>query len=414
MDIFTAECILKDRFRKGQLQYLIKWKGYTSDHNSWEPEENILDDILVHNYINSGKGVKGGQGEGKMVSEVHDMHTLESTDDDCDDDFLSEVKMLDSQIAQELEKLEMIKNRRISKLKKQVKFLKHKETDSYEGLLKWTEDRLFNLQRTHTAAETKILPKRTGFKQNKPKISTKSRDVEMKSSIFASREENGTAKLRRKLESDLAKGKEDIKMGRVHLTSNIWDNIVDAGDEDSTDDDDCDINSTNYEFSSDDDEFNSNQKINSNNGSQVMLTSGLFRGSSTKVMKEVIWPMDKLGPQHTNYGQTVYHKDLDMRLLVLGELGIISNATSIRKAERVARLELLKNIIFNAEHFEWNALLRLHAAILREIEMGKRKWGDSYIDITQLILAPFPKLKYIPAEASDHSSTDISDDEDDY
>ena len=136
MDIFTAECILKKRICKGQVQYLIKWKDYTSDHNSWEPEENILDDILVHNYINSGKGMKGGQGEGEIVSQDDDMHTLEISDDDCDDDFVSEVNRLDSQIAQELEKLEIIRNRRIFKLEKQVKILKHKETDRDEGLIK--------------------------------------------------------------------------------------------------------------------------------------------------------------------------------------------------------------------------------------------------------------------------------------
>ena len=57
MDIFAAEYIVKERIRKGQLQYLVKWKGFTSKDNSWEPEENILDSRLIDNYVNyAGKG----------------------------------------------------------------------------------------------------------------------------------------------------------------------------------------------------------------------------------------------------------------------------------------------------------------------------------------------------------------------
>lgn len=125
---------------------------------------------------------------------------------------------------------------------------------------------------------------------------------------------------------------------------------------------------------------------------KAKLTSGLFRGSSMKVKREVLWPMDKLGPQHTNYGKQIFHKDLDMRLLVLGEMAIIrDSATS--ESETNARMDLLNEIIFNAEHFEWSALLRLHAAVLREVEIGNLKWGESYVHMSQLILAPFPKRK---------------------
>ncbi|XP_061782918.1 chromobox protein homolog 2-like [Nerophis lumbriciformis] len=45
--VFDAECILNKRPRKGKLEYLIKWSGWSSKHNSWEPEENILDPRLL-------------------------------------------------------------------------------------------------------------------------------------------------------------------------------------------------------------------------------------------------------------------------------------------------------------------------------------------------------------------------------
>ena len=40
-ELFEAEKIVKERYRKGKLEYLIKWKGYSTKHNSWEPAENI-------------------------------------------------------------------------------------------------------------------------------------------------------------------------------------------------------------------------------------------------------------------------------------------------------------------------------------------------------------------------------------
>ncbi|XP_050951097.1 chromobox protein homolog 6a isoform X2 [Labeo rohita] len=45
--VFAAESILKSRVRKGQIEYLVKWKGWALKHSTWEPEENILDDRLI-------------------------------------------------------------------------------------------------------------------------------------------------------------------------------------------------------------------------------------------------------------------------------------------------------------------------------------------------------------------------------
>ncbi|XP_077405918.1 chromobox protein homolog 2-like [Vanacampus margaritifer] len=45
--VFDAECILSKRPRKGKYEYLVKWRGWSSKHNSWEPEENILDPRLL-------------------------------------------------------------------------------------------------------------------------------------------------------------------------------------------------------------------------------------------------------------------------------------------------------------------------------------------------------------------------------
>lgn len=62
---YTVERLLKRRKRKvrsknslsfhlsffqGRTEYLVKWKHYDKSHNSWEPEENILDTSLIDIY----------------------------------------------------------------------------------------------------------------------------------------------------------------------------------------------------------------------------------------------------------------------------------------------------------------------------------------------------------------------------
>ncbi|XP_036376644.1 E3 SUMO-protein ligase CBX4-like [Megalops cyprinoides] len=45
--VFAVESIEKKRIRKGRIQYLVKWRGWSPKYNTWEPEENILDPRLL-------------------------------------------------------------------------------------------------------------------------------------------------------------------------------------------------------------------------------------------------------------------------------------------------------------------------------------------------------------------------------
>lgn len=45
--VYAAERIMKKRVRAGKVEYLVKWKGWSTRHNTWEPEENILDIRLI-------------------------------------------------------------------------------------------------------------------------------------------------------------------------------------------------------------------------------------------------------------------------------------------------------------------------------------------------------------------------------
>ncbi|KAF4092778.1 hypothetical protein AMELA_G00024330 [Ameiurus melas] len=44
--VFAAESIIKRRIRRGRMEYLVKWKGWSQKYSTWEPEENILYDRL--------------------------------------------------------------------------------------------------------------------------------------------------------------------------------------------------------------------------------------------------------------------------------------------------------------------------------------------------------------------------------
>ncbi|XP_048054093.1 chromobox protein homolog 8b [Megalobrama amblycephala] len=44
--VFAAESIIKRRIRRGRMEYLVKWKGWSAKYSTWEPEENILDSRL--------------------------------------------------------------------------------------------------------------------------------------------------------------------------------------------------------------------------------------------------------------------------------------------------------------------------------------------------------------------------------
>jgi len=47
---WEVEEILNSRWYRCKLQYLIKWKGYSDTHNSWEPKENVNAPALLAAY----------------------------------------------------------------------------------------------------------------------------------------------------------------------------------------------------------------------------------------------------------------------------------------------------------------------------------------------------------------------------
>ena len=46
---YEVEAILTHRQFRGKYQYLVKWKGYDSSENTWEPENNLthMEELLA-------------------------------------------------------------------------------------------------------------------------------------------------------------------------------------------------------------------------------------------------------------------------------------------------------------------------------------------------------------------------------
>ena len=50
---YIPEKILKQRIRKGQLQYLVKWERYPESEATWEPANSLKEDApnLIANFL---------------------------------------------------------------------------------------------------------------------------------------------------------------------------------------------------------------------------------------------------------------------------------------------------------------------------------------------------------------------------
>lgn len=57
-DVYEVERILASRIRKGIKQYKVRWKGYGARHDSFEPEENILDKRVIATF-EASKNLRG-------------------------------------------------------------------------------------------------------------------------------------------------------------------------------------------------------------------------------------------------------------------------------------------------------------------------------------------------------------------
>ena len=52
MSNYYVEAIVNHKGIIGDRKYLVKWEGYSSSENAWEPASHIFNDQLIKNYWN--------------------------------------------------------------------------------------------------------------------------------------------------------------------------------------------------------------------------------------------------------------------------------------------------------------------------------------------------------------------------
>ncbi|CAH8865313.1 unnamed protein product [Trichobilharzia szidati] len=77
-DVYRVEHLVDKRIRGNRTEYLVKWKNWSDEHNTWEPAKNILDKRLIESYERREKRKKNQLASSSSSTPRDRSHSTES------------------------------------------------------------------------------------------------------------------------------------------------------------------------------------------------------------------------------------------------------------------------------------------------------------------------------------------------